>query len=63
MKKLANRTSVILILNLFLGMILFIEWLEITNLLSDNHFNLIVIAFFLTFSLWNFTLILDKNKN
>ena len=37
--------------------------LEITDLLNDYHFNLIVIAFCLTSALWNFTSIIDKKKN
>ena len=63
MKKLLLGTSVILILNLFLGVFLFLEYLEITDLLNDYHFNLIAIAFCLTSALWNFTSILDKKKN
>ncbi len=47
MKKLSNRTSIILILNLFLGVLWLLSACDITDLIKDNT-DFIQVAFFVT---------------
>jgi len=62
-KKLFNRTSIILILNLFLGLLWLFSVDNITDLINDDDTDFIQVTFFATGAGWNFTLILDKKKN
>tara|TARA_B110000967_G_scaffold48332_1_gene49065 strand:+ start:1168 stop:1371 length:204 start_codon:yes stop_codon:yes gene_type:complete len=62
MKKLSNRTTILVIINLFSALIFSFESFDVTNFINDSNTDLIGAAFFLTALGWNVTLMLDKKK-
>ena len=62
MKKLSNITSILILINLFLALILSLESFNVTDFVNDYYTNLVGAAFFFTAVGWNVTLILDKKR-
>jgi len=57
-----DRTTLLIILNLSIGLIYGLEEFSITNFLSNSALNNLELAFFITMVLWNISLIIDKRK-
>jgi len=57
-----DRTTLLIILNLSIGLIYGLEEFSITNFLSNSAVNNLELAFFITVALWNISLIIDKRK-
>ena len=62
MKKLANRTSILIIIILFLAGIFSLESFKLTDFVNDYYTSIVGTAFFFTAIGWNITLLLDKRK-
>ncbi len=62
MKKYIDRTSILIYINLLIGVLYAIEEFEFTNFVDDSNTYIIPTAFFLSLAIWNFSLILDKRK-
>ena len=58
-----NRTNLLIILNLLIGLIWGLEEFEFTNFLTIRVTDSLELWFFGTLALWNLSLIIDRRKN
>ena len=57
-----NRTNLLIILNLLIGLIWGLEEFEFTNFLTIRVTDSLELWFFGTLALWNLSLIIDRRK-
>tara|TARA_Y100000741_G_C18004314_1_gene457450 strand:- start:415 stop:597 length:183 start_codon:yes stop_codon:yes gene_type:complete len=57
-----NRTNLLIILNLLIGLIWGLEQFEFTNFLTVRVTDSLELWFFGTLALWNLSLIIDRRK-